>query len=287
MKKIFYLPTLVAILFSFSNCGNEDPAEMINIDKMFTTKASIEGYAYLNVSKSSTEVLQYAPEGTVLSFTISNESLLGNGFQGNYVATATVEGNGRYSVSLPTRTDGISVPVSINGSQLYFTITQGDGSEEDVLFEVTSTSQIIETGFTYQKNVKYEKKEVLSSKQIEGVYKATLKYHNGVELLNVPAKTKVEITILKNDLSATDIFFIKEVGNNGALEFKYSAPSVLTGGVAFSLNSVFVGNKITNATDMKISVAYYTLSLNDKIYGGITIDKGVQTYTLSNIQVGN
>jgi hypothetical protein len=274
----------------FISCGEEDPAEGISVEGTFTSKATIEGYAYLSTNKSSTEVVEYAPEGTLLSFTIAYSDLGVQVSNGKYVKTTTVDANGYYSIELPARADGASVSVNISGAQVLLTITTDEGNSKEQVFEITSgTTQTIAKDLTYLKKLEYKEIEVLQESENweEGTYQVTLKYYNGKEEIFVPKDTEVKITISKDYFvpkRANDLILVKKVGDNGLLEIKSGAPSLLSGGLPFSLKSVFIADYITDVVK-NIAVAYsYELSSSatGAIYGGETIFGGTILYQPKN-----
>jgi hypothetical protein len=290
MKKLFYFTGLIAAVFLFNSCSEDDPAQAVDVDGTFTGKATVEGNVYLNTNQSSTEMIEYVPEGTVLSFAIDYTSL-GLGSQGRYVKTATVGANGHYLVELPTRADGLPVIVSITGSQIQLTVTTPDGKSKDQVFEVpVNVTQEIVRNLVYLKKIEYRLKETLRESETwgNGTFRATLKYYNGKEDKFAPENTDVKITVSKDVFvpkRTNDLILMGKVGANGLLEVKMPAPSLLNGGLSFRLESVFIAEYVTNVV-RNTTVSYtYTLTSMAMVYGGETISGKTLLYRLDN-QVG-
>jgi hypothetical protein len=290
MKRLFYLATLVASVFFFSACA-EDPAEAIDVEGTFTDKAIIEGYVYLNTNKSSTEALKFAPEGTLLSFSIAYANLGVMGSLGSYVKTVAVDANGHYSVELPARTDGSIVPVYISGAQVLLTITADDGRSKDQIFRVIPTQQEIQKGFTYLKKLDYTEGDAFQESETwkVGTYQVKLEYYDGTRRLPVPRDTEVRVIVLKDRFvpeRTNDWVFIKKVGSNGLLEIKMNAPSLLDGGLTFYWESAFVAEAVTrtgydNNGDPINTYNDYKFDIGSSvtIYGEKTVDKGTLSAT--------
>ncbi|MDR1436782.1 MAG: hypothetical protein LBI65_01555 [Candidatus Symbiothrix sp.] len=285
MKNLFYYAILIAAVCFFGNCSEEDPAQGINVDGIFTNKATIEGDVYLNVNRSSTEVVEYVPEGTLLSFAVDYSSLGVQGSQGRYVKTAPVEADGHYSVELPTRADGTSVPVSITGEQIRLTITTGDGKSKDQIFEIIPAIQSITSNLTYLKKLEYTERETLKESETwtDGIYRVTLKYYNGKEEKSVPENTEVKITVSGDRFvpkRANDLILVEKVRANGLLEIKIPAPSLLNGGLPFRIESAFIGEQVRNVV-LNTTVSHvYKLTAAGIIFGGETISGNTLFYQL-------
>jgi hypothetical protein len=290
MKKLFYFTGLIATVFLLNSCSEEDPAQAVDVDGTFTGKATIEGNVYLNTNQSSTELIEYVPEGTVLSFAIDYASL-GLGSQGRYVKTAAVNANGHYLVELPTRADGLPVVVSITGAQIQLTITTPDGKSKDQVFEVpVNVTQEIVRNLVYLKKIEYRLKETLRESETweNGTFRATLRYYNGKEDRFAPENTEVKITVSKDAFvpkRTNDLILIGKVGANGLLELKIPAPSLLNGGLSFKLESVFIAEYVTNVVRNTTVSCTYTLTSMATVYGGETISGRTLLYRLDN-QVG-
>ncbi|MDR0413675.1 MAG: hypothetical protein LBH61_07745 [Dysgonamonadaceae bacterium] len=253
MKRFFYLVTLITSVCFFYSCAEEDPALGVSVDETFTNKATIEGYAYLSTNKSSTEAVKYAPEGTLLSFTINyggNNGLGVPASNGRYVKTTTVGANGRYAIELPARADGAAVTVEISGAQVLLTVTTDDGKSKDQVFGLVPSSQDIISDFTYLKKLEYREESVLQSSETwkDGTYQVKLEYYDGTRYLPVPRDTEVKVTVAGNQfipVRTNDWVFIKKIGSNGLLELKLAAPALSNGGLAFTWDLVFVAEAIT------------------------------------------
>jgi hypothetical protein len=291
MKKLFYPAIfLIATVFFFNGCADEDPAQGVSVDTF--PRATIEGYAYLNINQSSTAVVKYAPEGTLLSFTIPYSGLGISGSSGNYVKTTPVKADGSYAVELPARADGTPVSVSISGAEILLKITTDDGKSVDQVFEVTSATQSIVAGFTYQKKLEYIKKEALQESETwkEATYQVKLEYYDGITKRIVPRDTEVKITVSKSEFvpeRINDWIFFEKVGSNGSLEIKTGAPSLLDGGLSFTWELAFTAEAITRYdtdTNTGNSIAIYddyvfTASRQSTIYGEKLVDAGTVSAT--------
>lgn len=288
MKKLFFAAALVA--FIFSSCAKEDPAQGVKIDEAFKSRATVEGTVYLKVNKTGTDFQQYAPAGTKLSFTIAN-SAYGLTSTGNYIATATVGENGRYTISLPTREDGNAVSVKIDGDPFHFDVENGT-ILEDQLFTLTQQSQSIIKGFTYQKNFDYTLEDVLNETEawVDGTYKIKLSYNSDLTNLTsttfVPANTEIKVTVSKNQFvpeRQNDLEFITKVGADGVLTVKLPAPTVKmnANGLSISLEAAEVFNiktGVSGGSDVynKFIFTYYK---NAVVYGGVEVDGGKGTFS--------
>jgi hypothetical protein len=294
MKRLFYLVSLITSVFFFNSCTEEDPAKGISADETFTNKAIIEGYAYLSTNKSSTEAIKYVPEGTLLSFAIAYGNDYGGlgvpGSNGRYVKTTTVGANGRYSIELPTRADGVVSTVTISGAQVLLTVTTDDGKSRDQVFSLTPVTQEIISDFTYLKKLEYEEEAILQNSETwkEGTYRIKLEYSDGMRKLSVPQDTEVRVTVAKSEFvpeRTNDLVFIKKVGRNGLLEIKLPAPTLLDGGLTFAWELIFVAEAITRYTsdndgnpipvydDYVFGFAPFSNYIQSVIYGGKTVEK--------------
>jgi hypothetical protein len=292
MKKLFYPAIfLIATVCFFNSCAEEDPAQGVSIEGTFTSQATIEGYAYLSTNKSSSEAIKYAPEGTVLSFTISYSDLGISGSSGNYVKTTSVKADGSYSVELPARADGNQVAVSISGAEILLKITTDDGKSTDQVFKVDPTSQSIVAGFTYLKKLEYIEKEALQESETwkEATYQVKLEYNDG-KTKRVVKDTEVKITVPKTEFvpeRINDWVFFEKVGSNGSLEIKIGAPSLLDGGLSFTWELAFSAEAFTrydtdpNTGDqIQIYDNYvFTASRQATIYGEKLVDAGTVSAT--------
>ncbi|MDR0681951.1 MAG: hypothetical protein LBG15_08930 [Dysgonamonadaceae bacterium] len=280
MKNLFYLAILIGGVFYFNSCVEEDPSQAINVENAFPKKAVIEGYAYLNVNKSSTEIVKYAPENTLLSFAIAYNNLGNFGSSGNYLRTTTVDANGYYSIELPTRNDGTPVTVQITGEQIQLTVTTEDGKSKKQIYEILPITQAIVSNFTYLKKLEYTEKEVFQESETwgKGIYRVAFEYYTGKDTTYVPKDTEVRITISKDQFvpkRTNDLVLIKKVGANGLLEFETEAPSLLNGGLTFSLESAFIAKYLTRIQDEEEIYNDYIFNISNwgVIYSGKTIER--------------
>ncbi|MDR2086661.1 MAG: hypothetical protein LBP72_05740 [Dysgonamonadaceae bacterium] len=290
MKKLFYPAILlIATVFFFNGCADEDPAQGVSVDTF--PRATIEGYAYLNINQSSTAVVKYAPEGTLLSFTIPYSGLGISGSSGNYVKTTPVKADGSYAVELPARADGTPVTVSISGAEILLKITTDDGKSVDQIFKVNPVEEPIVAGFTYRKKLEYSQKEAfqVSATWEEAIYEVELEYSDGKTNLPVPKDTEVKITVSGNSFvptRANDWVFFKKVGFNGSLEIKMDAPSLFDGGLAFTWElafraeaTEFIYDYVTG-TEKPVSNDYkFYIKQTSTIYGGESVDAGTVSAT--------
>jgi hypothetical protein len=283
MKRLFYLVTLVTAVLFINGCAEEDPAEAVSVDGVFTNKATVEGYVYLNTNKSSTEAVKFAPDSTLLYFSIPYSDLGVSG-NGNYVKTTTVDANGHYSIELPAKANGSSVTVSISGAQILLTVTTDDGKSRDQIFKVSTTLLSIRKGLTYIQKLEYEEGDILQESETwtEGTYRVKLEYSfNSTTNLPVPSGTEVKVTVPGSAFvpeRIDDWVFIKKVGDDGLLEIKLKAPSLLDGGLTFGWTSAFVADVASdtrvdsNGNPIKNKYKFDIQQDNVTIYGGITVE---------------
>ena len=280
----------VACVFAFSSCAPEDPAQAINVDEVFSSKATIEGYAYMNVNTSSSEATQFVPKGTKLTFSIKNSDLMDNAsMKGSYVVMAEVDSVGYYKAVLPAKEDGTSVDVAIQGQSVFFKVKMNDGSEKQLLYKADDNAgagitQAIVKDLTYQKKITYILDDTFTESEVweEGVFKAELTYYNGKQSVAVPEGTEVKI-IIKGDKFVperdNDLILVEKVGANGMLEVKMAAPSLLanSAGLSFELSSAFIADYINVESGNEVKSSYlYKLVDNlganqtGTVYGGQT-----------------
>ncbi len=118
----------------------------------------------------------------------------------------------------------------------------------------------------------------------EGTYNVSLKYNNGKEDVAVPAGTEVKVKIDKDDFipaRTNDLVFIQTVGSNGVLSLTLPAPSLLNGGLTFTMESAFIADYITVTSGVE-STSKYTFEISDEagtIYGGQTIQAAQIIFT--------
>ncbi|MDL2262048.1 hypothetical protein LJC11_00925 [Bacteroidales bacterium OttesenSCG-928-I21] len=283
LKKL--LLVFVVFAFIFNACAPEDPAEGVNIEQTVKSSATIEGVAYVNTNTSATTVQQFAPEGTLLIFTIDNSDY-GVSSAGKVVKSTTVGAEGKYSVSVPARTDGQAVTVKINGSPILIDVTTPDKVEKQ-LFKLSEVSENVVKELTYVKKLEYAKDVNITetANWTEGTYKATLKYNNGKEDVAVPEGTEVKITIAGDQFipeRSNDLVFVEAVGANGMLEIKTMAPNLLEGGLTMDFESTFIADYITINSGIESTLKYtFELPLLSGIlFGNEIVDDGVKLYNL-------
>jgi hypothetical protein len=162
MKKMRNLLLLFAVAtLLFGACAKEDTAEGIVIGDTIKSTATINGIACLNVYTSEGLVQQFVPAGTQLLFTVENSEYGINSADGKYVKEATVGANGAFTVTMPARTDGVAVAVSINGSPIVIDVNVDDRLEKQ-LFTLTEVNEYVIKNFTYTKKLVYELRENLN-----------------------------------------------------------------------------------------------------------------------------
>lgn len=260
MKKFLHAVFFVAIAIAFTSCGKEDTANGIDIEKTFSSRATIEGYAYVNVNNGTT-LQQYAPEGTVLTFRAESESYIqgmivmvkdfiydvygnpvidpstGNFLTitypeeidatGYYVTNTTVDADGHYSISFPTFVNGDDILVEVSGAQFHMPIQKGSVTE-DMSFKLSLDTVFAISGYTHQKNLEYESAETLNTSDNtwkKGTCTFTFNYNNDLtdptSTAFIPAGTKVMVTV-KGDQ------YIPERINDVVYETTVGADGVLT-----------------------------------------------------------
>lgn len=286
MKKIFLaVVASAALLFSFNSCAPEDPATAVDVDSVFP-KTTLKGVAYLNENTATSDVngsvATFAPQGTVLSFSISNTALGIIGATGNYVKTAAIGANGEYQVELPARADGAPVIVTISSQTLAVNVTEIDATAGSVnyvrLFELNPAVTVnITKGLVAQKRVDFAVKEELTETADwkNAKYTTTLKYNDGKTDINVPEGTQVVITINKSKFKPArlnDLTYVATVGANGLLTVDLPAPilALVSGnGLDFTMTSSFIANYIDITAGNELTMPY-TFNLNDggRFYGG-------------------
>ncbi|MDR3093546.1 MAG: hypothetical protein LBU62_02740 [Bacteroidales bacterium] len=290
MKKLVFFAAVAATVFSFNSCSKDDPAAAVNPD-IFTDKATIEGVAYIQNAYGQSASDTYAPEGTKLSFSIPYSGSYGLGVAGSsgyYVATATVGANGAYSVELPARADGKPVQVAISSDDFIFDTAQENGDKKSVVYSLGTTSQYIVAGLKYEKVLQYTSNGLISESETwtSGTFKATLKYYDGAAEQNVPAGTKVTITIPRNAFvpaKVEDVILVKEVvGANGLLTFTHDAPTLENGGLSFTIAFDFAAEHVIAGVNDPKEIAYYYYYDSDAIFGGQSIEKILKVDTYSN-----
>ena len=265
-----------------TSCGNEDPAEGVDVSKAFPTTATVEGFVYLNVNAntSPTDFRQFVPEGTLLSFTIAYGELGIEDASGNYVVTAEVGSDGRYSVEVPTKNDGTAVWVTINGNPFVLDVKNGYRTETR-LFTVAQNSQSVIKGFSYHKDLTYTG-EILSETEawVPGTFKARLIYRNDLQNSSqtapIPSGTEVTVTINRNQFvpaRENDLVVIGQVGSDGNFSITLPAPTVQmrSSGLTTHLRS----DVILLVRDGDNSRRFrFSLSTTKSIFGGVEIDEG-------------
>ncbi|MCL2072615.1 MAG: hypothetical protein FWH18_01740 [Marinilabiliaceae bacterium] len=285
MRNLFCVALLATMILGIFSCAKDDPAEGINIEETFASRATVEGTVYLNINESPTNFIEFVPEGTILSFTIPNIAFGIANATGNYVAYATVGNNGRYSVELPTRNDGGDINVTINGNPFTLDVTNGSRIETK-LFELPLplNTQSIISGFTYQKNLTYTQSGdnlMVTETWEKGNFRARFVYNNPAET-PIPSGTTVKITIKADQFvpkRVNDYVSTATIGSDGVLTFSLDAPTpqMRPGGLDVTLQSAV----ILNVTNGDQTIKYlFNLNKTYQIYGGADVDKGTISYAI-------
>ena len=265
------------------SCAKEDPAKGISVST-FTSTATVNGTAYLNINSGNVHK-QFVPAGTQLAFTIAWSCLGISDATGNFVATTTVDANGKYTIQLPARSDGTAVTVTITGNPLVEDVVNGLRTEKQ-LFTLSETTVSIIKDFTYEKNLSYKKDGANLSESeawVEGTYTLNVRYmaSTSTDETPIPNQTVVKVTIAKNQFvpaRENDMVFTETVKDGGTITIKMPAPTVQmrVSGLVISLESaVILDYTVGTNTNKHI----FTMSQTGKIIGGTTVNGGKVVYT--------
>ncbi len=108
MRKLFIPIAIVAMIFT--SCKKYEASEPLDLESL--PKVTLTGTVYADLDETNA-TLEFAPTGTVVRVSVPYANYdLANESNGNYIQTTTIGAEGKYSISIPVVTSGVTATIS-------------------------------------------------------------------------------------------------------------------------------------------------------------------------------